>query len=286
MTEPAPNDTAPSSKALRVGRDLWPRVLSGIVLAGVALGLTLAGVLPFTAMVAAVCLVLAWEWGRVVRGVDFDIIMAAHVGAVAAAILLVSMGYAGLALLAIAIGMILVALLSFGRHSVLSALGVAFAGLPGVALVWLRSDALLGAWAVLFVMAMVVVTDTAAYFCGRLIGGPKLWPAVSPNKTWAGLVGAIVAAAIAGSVYAGFFPGARPGHLAIAGAVLAIAAQAGDLAESALKRKFGAKDASSLIPGHGGFMDRVDGLVAAAVVATLLAAILDPTAPARALLMW
>lgn len=279
---PAAAPEAP--KKSRIGADLLPRVLSGVVMAAVAFGLTYAGPMPFAALLLFGGMVLAWEWGHMVRGANVDATMAAHVAAVVAAVVLVAMGQTGLALIALAIGLILVGLLAMGHHAVLSAVGVLFAGLPAIALIWLRNDGALGFTAVLFVMLAVIATDTAAYFSGRLIGGPKIWPRVSPNKTWAGLIGAVIGAALVGIVISQFVPGARPGRLAVIGALLAVVAQMGDFAESALKRHFGAKDASALIPGHGGLMDRVDGLVTAAIAAGLIAAASNVLAPARALL--
>lgn len=270
----------------RVGKDLLPRVISGVVMAAVALGLTYAGFYPFAGMILVISVVVSWEWGRVVRGVGVDATLLAHVVAVVAAVALVTMQLVGLGVLALLIGAILVGLLASGRHPLTSAAGVAFAGLPAVALIWLRDDPRFGLSAVLFVMVIVVVTDTAAYFSGRLIGGPKLWPRVSPNKTWAGLLGAVLASAVAGAIFAPAVPGAHAAKLALLGAVLAVIAQGGDLAESALKRRFGAKDASNIIPGHGGFMDRIDGLVTASVAAALFGAFLNVQEPARALLQW
>ena len=269
----------------RIGKDLGPRVLSGLVLAAGVIAMTLAGSLPFAVLMAAVGGVVAWEWGRIVRGIDADVVMAAHVGTVVAAVVLAYGSLPGLAVLAIAIGVILVALLSFGRHGILSATGVAYAALPAVALIWLRSDALLGASAVLFVILVVAAADTSAYFAGRLLGGPKLWARISPNKTWAGLVGAVIGGLGAGLLTGYWIAGASPAWLMLLGAGLAIVAQAGDLAESALKRNFGTKDASALIPGHGGFMDRVDGLVTASVAAAIIAALINLQAPAQALLL-
>lgn len=270
--------------ASRIGADLVPRIVSGIVMAAIAFGLTYAGPMPFAALLLFGGMVLAWEWGHMVRGANVDATMAAHVAGVVAAIVLAAMGQTGLALIALSIGLILVALLAMGHHAVLSSVGVIFAALPAVALIWLRGDGDLGFTAVLFVMLAVIATDTAAYFSGRLIGGPKIWPRVSPNKTWAGLVGALAGAALVGILVSRYVPGARPERLAAIGALLAVVAQMGDFAESALKRRFGAKDASALIPGHGGLMDRVDGLVTAAVAAGLLAAAINVHAPARALL--
>jgi phosphatidate cytidylyltransferase len=137
--------------------------------------------------------------------------------------------------------------------------------------------------AVLFILAVVWSTDIAAYFTGRLVGGPKLWLKVSPNKTWSGLFGGVTASAAAGALFAAW-AGANIPALAASGLMLGAVAQAGDLAESALKRRFGVKDASNLIPGHGGFMDRMDGVVTVAVVAALFALLANPSAPAHALI--
>src|SRR5690606_28493561 len=146
------------------------------------------------------------------------------------------------------------------------------------------SDEPFGFTAVLFIFAVVWSPDTAAYASGRTFGGPKLWPRVSPNRIWAGFIAALCAGPASGAIFAMLVPAADPVRLILVGAVLAFIAQAGDLAESALKRLFDLKDASDLIPGHGGFMDRMDSLVAAASVAGLLALAIDAHAPARALL--
>ena len=283
---PSAPSAAASGFGARVGRDLGPRIISAVVLAAIALTAIWFGIQPLAALLAMVGGIVAWEWGRIVRGTEVDAATVAHVATVIAGIVLTGLGWAGPALLGVAIGTILTGLLSFGRHGVLSAAGVLFACLPGISLLWLRSDAGYGAAAVYFIVAAVAATDIAAYFSGRLIGGAKLWPSVSPNKTWAGLLGGMTAAALTGLITAHFVPGAIAWHLTVMGAVLAVVAQAGDLAESALKRHFGAKDASQLIPGHGGFMDRVDGLATAAVTAAAWAALIDMVTPARALLTW
>lgn len=283
----ADNDTSGSNAAKpasRVGADLVPRIISGVVMAAIAFGLTYAGPMPFAGLLLFAGMILAWEWGHMVRGATVDATMVAHIATVAAAVVLAAMGQIGLALIALSIGAILVGLLAMGHHAILSGVGVVFTGLPAVALIWLRNDGDLGFLAVLFVLLAVIATDTSAYFSGRLIGGPKIWPRVSPNKTWSGLIGAIIGAALVGIAVSQFLPGARPVRLAAIGALLAVIAQVGDFAESALKRRFGAKDASALIPGHGGLMDRVDGLVTAAVAAGLIAAASNLYAPARALL--
>lgn len=289
---PTPNHASPEPGgrgpgiADRVGRDLGPRMLSAVVLGIIAITAIWAGPLPLAVLLALIGGIVAWEWGRIVRGAELDAAMSAHVATVIAGIVLTGVGLAGPAILGVLIGTILTGLLSFGRHAVLSAAGVLFACLPGIALLWLRSDEPLGAAAVYFIVAVVAATDIAAYFSGRLIGGVKLWAAVSPNKTWAGLTGGVIAATLTGLATSYLVAGATASHLMAMSAILAIVAQAGDLAESALKRHFGTKDASGLIPGHGGFMDRVDGLAAAAIVAAGWAATMTMITPARALLTW
>ena len=267
-----------------LSNNLKLRILSGAVLAAVAFLLAFAGPLPFAFLILLCALVISWEWGRLVRGATFDLGFFVHAIAVTAAIVLAGAGYAALAVAVLAIAAITLIPLYVGRGARLSALGVFYVGLPAVALLWLRSDEPFGFTAVLFVFAVVWSSDTAAYAAGRSIGGPKLWPRVSPNKTWAGLAGALTAGALAAGVFAILEPETPAVRLVLLGIALAFVAQAGDLAESALKRLFNLKDASDLIPGHGGFMDRMDSIVAAAVAAALLSLAIDPHAPARALL--
>jgi len=220
-----------------------------------------------------------------VHGREADLVIAVHMGAVGVAGVLAAVGFVGLGLLALPIGAILATLLSLGRNSLFSALGVFYAGLPAVALIWLRSDATLGLLAVIFIIIVVIASDTAGFLSGRLLGGPKLWPRVSPNKTWAGFIGALVTSSIVGALFWLAVPGASVVRLAAAGAMLSLVAQAGDFAESAIKRRFGAKDSSTLIPGHGGVMDRVDGLVAAATAVGLASFVINVHSPAHALLL-
>lgn len=268
----------------RLGNDFRLRLAAGLGMGAVALAFTLAGVIPFAVLVVLVALVVSWEWGRLVHGTEASAVVAVQIVTAVLAGVLAAAGLVGLALLALPIGGILAALLSLGRNSIFSALGVFYAGLPTVALIWLRSDVSLGLLAVIFLVLVVVTADSAGFVAGRLFGRAKLWPAVSPNKTWAGLLGAVAASAVVGSLFWFAIPDASAVRLAATGGVLALVAQAGDLAESALKRRFGAKDSGTLIPGHGGVMDRVDGLVAAAAAVGIAAIVIDVHSPARALL--
>jgi phosphatidate cytidylyltransferase len=133
----------------------------------------------------------------------------------------------------------------------------------------------------------VWLTDIAAYFVGRSVGGPKLMPSVSPNKTWSGAIGGALTGVAGGLLVAWLFSAGNFAALAAVALVLSIASQIGDLLESAFKRRFSAKDASSLIPGHGGLMDRLDGFLTAAVVAALIGLVQGGFgAPGRGLMVW
>lgn len=142
--------------------------------------------------------------------------------------------------------------------------GILYVGLPVAALLWIRHDPVWGLPTILWLFATVAAIDTGAYFAGKSIGGPKLAPLISPNKTWAGLGGACVAAAMCGLI-AALILGTDIGPAMLLSALIAPVAQIGDIAESAVKRYFGVKDSGSILPGHGGILDRIDGLVAAAV---------------------
>lgn len=160
--------------------------------------------------------------------------------------------------------------------------GIVLIGLGGLALIWLRGmTGAAGAASVLFVVLTVWASDSMAYLTGRALGGRKLAPRISPGKTWSGAIGGLLGAMMAGALVAGLDGAGAlgvppPGLLErilrglLFGALLGIAAQAGDLAESAFKRRCGVKDSGRLIPGHGGLLDRLDGLMAAAPVAALL----------------
>jgi phosphatidate cytidylyltransferase len=286
--------------------NLIQRIISGLALAAVALGVLYAGVRPFMAMVLLISAAMCWEWGHIVRGLGrgqdlgdagtkngarrasmaIDTIFVIHVAAVLSGVLLAGLGVAALGVIVVVVGALIVTALRFGESGRLSALGVLYVGIPAIALLWLRGDEPYGFQAVLMLLLAVGFTDTGAFIAGRSIGGPKLWPRVSPNKTWSGLIGGVSAAGLVCGLFSAAIPGSSPLQLALMGVLCGLIAQAGDLAESALKRAFGVKDASQLIPGHGGFMDRMDGVVGAAAVAALVAALINMHAPARALLLW
>jgi phosphatidate cytidylyltransferase len=278
-------DLGPSGTGPALGSDFRLRLVWGFGMAAVAAAFIFAGTISFSVLVVIVALLLSWEWSRLVHGPGADIVLAVHLAAAFAAAVLAAIGYVGLGLLALSIGAILTVVLSLGHNSVYAAIGVFYAGLPAVAMIWLRSDVAFGLLAVVFLIMVVIAADTAAFLSGRLLGGPKLWPRLSPNKTWAGLIGAVVASTVVGAWFWLAVPGVSPLRLAATAAVLGLISQIGDLAESALKRHFGVKDSGHLIPGHGGIMDRLDGLVAAASAAGLIGMAINVHSPARALLL-
>jgi phosphatidate cytidylyltransferase len=151
------------------------------------------------------------------------------------------------------------------------AAGVLLLCLAGAAMIWLRADASVGRANVLCVVLTVWATDIGAYLAGRLVGGPKLAPAISPGKTWSGAIGGLLAAVALGLLFVRMLGGAAGLRAAFVLGGLSVVSQGGDLLESALKRRFGVKDSGHLIPGHGGLMDRLDGMLAAALAAAGLA---------------
>jgi phosphatidate cytidylyltransferase len=164
--------------------------------------------------------------------------------------------------------------------------GLIYAGVAFLSPVLLRADAANGFAALLFLFAIVWMTDIMGYTVGRAIGGPKLWRAVSPNKTWSGAIGGMAGALVAAVVVAASLSFALL-PIAILSVILSMVAQAGDLFESAIKRRFGAKDTSHLIPGHGGLMDRLDGFIAAALLAVMIGIARGGVAAAASgLLVW
>jgi phosphatidate cytidylyltransferase len=262
------------------------RIASAIVLAALALGAAIASPWSFLILIILCGIIVAWEWGRLVRGEGLDRIAILEATAVAAVAILLTLKRADLAALALAVAAVAVALLSRSSgRSAWSLSGLLYAALPAAALAFLRSDPSLGAIAVLYLFAVAWTTDTASYGAGRLIGGPKFAPRISPRKTWSGFIVGTLTPALVGYAFALALKGTSAWRLALVSVALALACQLGDLLESAVKRHFGAKDMSQLIPGHGGLLDRIDGLLIAAILASLIA-LRDSANPGRGLLIW
>ncbi len=258
---------------------LVSRIVVGAFLAAVAIADVWVGGPAFTLMIAAGVGLVLWEWGtmhgtrvawRVAGlGVLACVAMLAHVGEPVAAIAML----AGGVLLFVAISMM-------ARHAGKRWLstGLFYAGLPAVALIWLRQQPD-GFALVMWTMGVVWATDIFAYAAGRAVGGPRIWPAVSPAKTWAGLAGGVAAAALFSALFAAWRGwGSAAVVMGLIGAGLAVVAQMGDFFESWLKRRAGIKDSGSLLGSHGGMMDRVDGLVPVACVVALWVAWAGPRA--------
>jgi phosphatidate cytidylyltransferase len=282
-------DPAKSSDgSLLMGRsNLVVRVISSLVLVPVAVGAAYAGGIVFTVfwMVAALCVI--WEWDTLVCALDKRPVLTIGSVAIAGAAVLLMLGRTATPMALVILSTLGVVTLASRPHRGWCTIGVLYAGTLLIAPVLLRRDATLGFASIVFLFAVVWLTDIVAYFCGRALGGPKLMPHVSPNKTWSGAVGGTVGALIGGTAVAWYAGLGNLASVAAVAFVLSIASQAGDLFESAVKRRFDAKDASGLIPGHGGVMDRVDGFVFAAAVAALIGLTRGGVeAPGHGLLVW
>jgi len=284
-----PLDVAPSGADPRAQphkSEMLTRLVSAIVMAALALGSALVSVWTFVALVIAAGVTVSWEWGRLVREAGFDAIAGIQSAAVASVAVAVALSRPGLAIIAAIVALVGTGLLAVSSATVgWSLLGIAYSVLSTWSMVWLRSDPTLGAAALLYLLLVAWTTDTASYGGGRLVGGPKLAPSISPRKTWSGLLAGILAPALVGYAFALFLQDTSAWRLTLVSIVIAAACQAGDLGESAVKRRFGTKDMSNLIPGHGGLLDRIDGLLIAAIAAALIA-MRDPTNPGRGLLIW
>ncbi len=283
MTDQVTDNRPGKAIAASSQHELWKRALSASALAVFVIGATFAGPWSLAIVVSLVALILAWEWGRMVRHQAFDTAMMVHAACIALAVFLVVAEAGLLAMGVLIVGTSFVVALSANRAPTLSALGVIFIGLAAMAVVWLRSGEA-GMAAVLVVFACVWAHDTFAMLIGKAVGGPRLWPSISPHKTWAGAIAGLSASTIAGLLAQSFLPQSGIIWLMALGFVLGLAAFAGDLAESGLKRRRNVKNASGLIPGHGGFLDRLDGALASFMVAAVLAALINTDAPALGLL--
>ncbi len=245
------------------------------MLAPAVLAAIYAGGWIFALTVAAAAFIGLHEWMSLVGVRGRDRLLYAGLLCLAAVMALVL--FVGLAEAMAVLGVWTAALLALAmvaghRHFVLVGLGIPYVGIPLALLIWLRELPNAGFALVLWLFLVVWATDIGGYFAGRAIGGPKLAPRISPKKTWAGLAGAAGAAAAIGALVA-WQLGVPVSALTLAaalGGILAVVAQLGDLMESAVKRRFDAKDSGALIPGHGGILDRIDGLLAAVPAMALL----------------
>jgi len=275
--------------------NLTVRVASAAVLVPVALACTFAGGWIFLAVCAVAAGTILWEWTALVAASGDPRILAPGWATLFAATMLAGLDLPQAALATVAAGALLTGLVAGLRPqrsdtayiATWAGGGVLYAGAGLLGPVLLRRDPEWGLTALLFLFATVWGTDIFAYFCGRTLGGPLLWPQVSPRKTWSGAVGGLAGGVAAGLAVAYASGVGTLGIIGGMGLLLSVLAQAGDLFESAVKRRFGVKDASHIIPGHGGVMDRLDSFVVAAAAALLIGVIRQGTgAPARGLLVW
>lgn len=252
---------------LNVGNSSFRRrVLSSFVLAPVFFLAVWAGFEGFAAFIALCSILMIWEWSCICLG-RFDWAGYCSFFVCCVAIYLVLSGHfcMAIAFLGLAAVIILCA-----RRSVWLSVGLVYIGGSSASLVWMYGVS--GSGTVLWLLFVVWATDVGAYVVGRMLGGARLAPRISPNKTWAGLFGGAFFAMIVGGLFPFFLGFASWGPALFFALFLAFIAQSGDLFESYLKRRFGVKDSGSLIPGHGGILDRMDGLIAVApVVATSVA---------------
>ncbi len=262
----------------RLGADFRPRLISALVLAPIILLDIAVGGGPFLLLLILAGLIGGYEWSKITSGSPWT---PAGMTTMYGVALSLTVGW----LLVPLAGLVLVLLVAalawaftpafMGRQKRFQGIGVLYLGLPLLATMWLREQPD-GVGLILWLLIAVWATDIGAYFAGRLIGGPKLAPRWSPKKTWAGLIGGAIASAIGSWLVMLGWPVVPPDVGAVIGALLAVVAQAGDLFESAIKRHFGVKDSGTLIPGHGGLLDRIDGLLFVAPVLALLALSVGP----------
>ncbi len=251
--------------------NLQLRVMSAIVLIAVTLAATWAGGIWFRAFAAIIALASLYEWLRITGMRPNTLPGMVVCVAVVVSVALVIAGANPLWPAAIAaLGLVASAALNrFGEGAVppsVAAGAILHCALPAVAFANLRAESAAGLATILFLYAVVWATDIMAYFTGRYFGGPKLAPGISPGKTWSGAIGGTAFGVLAALLLAAWLDARNMAVITLLALALSVAGQLGDLYESALKRRYGIKDSSNLIPGHGGVLDRVDALVVAAVV--------------------
>jgi phosphatidate cytidylyltransferase len=248
-------------------RNLLMRVLAALVLAPAAIAIAYVGRWLWFAVVTVAAIGLYTEWLTIVGEAGQRRVVVMGIVALAVSGLCLGLGRLDASLVILIVGFAAVTWLAPGQRNWVAA-GFGYAAAAELASVLVRLDPVAGFAALMLVLLVVWATDIGAYFVGRGIGGPKLWPRVSPKKTWAGAIGGFAASLAVAGGFAAFDLG-RTGPLLLLGSVMSVAAQLGDLFESAVKRRFGVKDSSQIIPGHGGLLDRLDGFVAAVVLAAI-----------------
>lgn len=270
MTEKKAGAFGAGKKIWPFGPDLLPRLLSAIVLIPLTAIALVAGWIPFALLIALVLAGAYREWEAMITGQQGAWPTVPIMGLIAIIALAQPMNGAWASAVIFAVALIFAALVG-GPNRHWRVAGLAFFGTAAIAFLAIRGSSVVGIWAGLFLVSVVWLTDTGAYFVGRLVGGTKLSPDVSPSKTWSGAAGGL-AFGTAGGLIVWFLAGwvmETPSPFVIGAmisVVVSISGQLGDLAESAIKRRFAVKDSGDIIPGHGGLMDRIDSLTVAGVV--------------------
>jgi phosphatidate cytidylyltransferase len=260
--------TASGAAASKGAHNLLLRLAAALVLAPLALAAAYVGGLAWSALVTLTAIGLFVEWLMVVGEVRAISVTAAGAAALALSGYCLALGLVDFAAVILGLGLAIVTVLAAGHRSWAST-GFVYAGAAQLASILVRLDPSQGWSALVLVLLVVWASDIGGYVAGRGIGGPKLAPRISPNKTWAGAIGGFIGSLVVAAALFAFGVGKILPLLALA-AILSIVSQLGDLFESAVKRHFGVKDSSHIIPGHGGLLDRLDGYVAAIVFAAIL----------------
>jgi len=276
-----------TSPATAKWADLGLRSVSAIVLMPVVLYAVWQGGIWFQLFLGVLAVLIAQEWTTIVHGGSARLFALLSLAGLSGVFVTQSQGLDAACAITLVIWLLTVLawLKNAGTGSIWSLLGVFYVALPMIGFVLLRNDGTLGVWAVLWCFLIVWAADVTAYFAGRMIGGPKLAPLLSPKKTWAGLGGAIVGAGGVSAIFAWYLD-LNAVSLVILAAILAVVEQAGDICESAMKRRYGVKDSGNFMPGHGGVLDRVDGLLAVVLFAAILGFAHRAGQPATGLLRW
>jgi phosphatidate cytidylyltransferase len=280
-------DADPVSRTPASMNNLALRILSAAMLAPLALFAAYRGGWLFVLFWGLAAIAVLWEWTTMVVGASYRLMFASCGGAVAMAGFVAWLGRPIVAILMVGLGGLAAAIFAPDERRVWVTAGIAYAGALLLAPVFLRADDMFGFAVIVLLFAIVWTTDVVAYFAGRALGGPKLLPIVSPKKTWSGAIVGAIGAILVALFVASLFGSFNRTAIAVFAFILSVVSQCGDLFESWVKRKFGVKDSSHLIPGHGGVMDRLDGFWAAALVACVIGLARGGfDAPARGLLQW
>ena len=280
-------DADPAAQMQLSMNNLVLRILSAVVLAPLAILAAYQGGWAFVLFWGVAAIAVLWEWITIVVGPTYRLMFLSCGGAIAIAGFVAWLGRPVVAILMVGLGGLAAAIFAPDERRMWVTAGIGYAGALLLAPVFLRADDIFGFAVIMLLFAIVWTTDVFAYFAGRALGGPKLLPVVSPKKTWSGAVAGVIGAALVALPVTSLFGSFNQLAIIIIALVLSVVSQCGDLFESWVKRQFGAKDSSHLIPGHGGVMDRLDGFWAAAFVACVIGLARGGfDAPARGLLQW